>query len=370
MKVPFVDLGALHARLKPELMQAMEAVLDARAFIKGPYLARFEQDFAASLGVAHAVGCSNGTSALALILEALGIGPGDEVIVPAHTFIATAEAVCHVGATPVFADIEPGSYTLDPEAAAQAVTPRTRAIIPVHLYGTPARMDALSALAERHGLHLVEDCAQAHLAAFQGRSVGGLGAAGSFSFFPGKNLGALGDAGAVTTGDAVLAEAVRCLADHGRLSKYEHSRVGYNHRMDGLQAAVLSVKLPHLAEATRRRQKAAAHYDQALKPRGFKVIEPPPGATACVYHLYVAEVADRDRVQAELAAAGIETGVHYPLPLHLQPAFAHLGGRKGQFPVTERAAVQVLSLPICGEITADKLAYVCERLLAVARPAS
>lgn len=361
-RIPFVNLGRQLERLRPELVAAFEAVLDSRGFIKGPHVAAFEAAFAAAIGARRAVGCANGTAAVALALEAAGIGPGDEVLVPSLTFIATGEAVCHVGATPVFCDIDPETYTLDPGDAARRLTPRTRAMVPVHLYGTPADMDPLLALAAEHGLLVVEDCAQAHLATYRGRTVGTIGAAGAFSFFPGKNLGALGDAGLVATADPALAERVAKLADHGRLSKYEHDLIGYNQRLDGLQAALLAVKLPHLADWTVHRRRVARRYDGRLRPAGIKVITPPAGAEP-VYHLYVIEVEDRAAVMAELAALGVETGVHYPCPLHRQPAFRHLPAV--ELPHAERAAARVLSLPICGEIGDEEADQVCDRVLAV-----
>jgi len=363
-KIPFVNLGRQLERLRPDLVAAFEAVLDSRGFIKGPHVAAFEAAFAEAIGAPHVVGCANGTAAVSLALEAAGIGPGDEVIVPSHTFIATGEAVCHVGATPVFCDIDPDTYTLDPKDVERRITPRTRAIIPVHIYGTPADMDAVMELARAHDLVVVEDCAQAHLATYKGRAAGTIGTAGSFSFFPGKNLGALGDAGAVAANDAAVAERIRKLADHGRLSKYEHDIVGYNQRLDGLQAALLSVKLPHLRSWTERRQRVAAYYDSRLKPAGIKVIEAPEGATS-VYHLYVIEVEDQQKTAAALAALGVETGVHYPCPLHLQPAFQHLRG--DALPNAERAAKRILSLPICGEITDEEAEYACDQVLAVLR---
>jgi len=361
-RVPFVNLARQIERLRPDLVAAFEAVLDTRGFIKGPHVAAFEAAFAEAIEAPNVVGCANGTAALSLALEAAGIGPGDEVIVPSLTFIATGEAVCHVGATPVFCDIDPGSYTIDPTDLERRITSRTKAVIPVHLYGTPADMDAVMAIAAQHDLVVIEDCAQAHLATYRGRLVGTIGHVGGYSFFPGKNLGALGDAGAVAVADTALAERIRKLADHGRLSKYEHDIIGYNQRLDGLQAALLSVKLPHLAAWTNRRRQVAHYYDSRLVPAGVKVITPPPGATS-VYHLYVIEVDGRSRVAEALAALGVETGVHYPCPLHLQPAFQHLRG--GGLPHAELASERILSLPICGEITDEEAAYVCDQVLAV-----
>ena len=359
--VPFVNLARQIERLRPDLISAFEAVLDSRAFIKGAHTAAFETAFAQALSVPHAVGCSNGTTALALALEAAGIGPGDEVIVPTLTFIATAEAVCHVGATPVFCDVDPDSFTISPDDLLRHLTPRTRAVIPVHLYGTPANMDAILSIADDKRLVVIEDCAQAHLATHRGQMVGTLGNAGTFSFFPGKNLGALGDAGMVTTTSPELAAAVAKLADHGRVSKYEHDQIGYNNRLDGLQAAFLSVKLPHLAEWTERRRHIARYYDQRLRPAGVRTIVPPANS-APVYHLYVIGVEDRSAVAAHLAAAGVETGVHYPIPLHLQPAFRGMQGM-GPLPNAEWAAAHLLSLPICGEITDSEAAFVCDCVL-------
>jgi dTDP-4-amino-4,6-dideoxygalactose transaminase len=365
--IPFVNLERQFEAIRPQVMAAIETVLSSRAFIQGPFVAAFEKEFGAMLGVRHAIGCSNGTSALSLAMEALGIGRGDEVITTSHTFIATAGAIRHVGATPVFVDIDPGSYTIDPAAVAAAVTPRTKAIVCVHLYGTPCDLDALKAVAERHRLFLIEDSAQAHLARYKGVPVGGIGDAGTFSFFPGKNLGAFGDAGLAVIRDDAAATRVRQLRDHGRLSKYEHSIIGYNHRMDGLQAAILSVELPHLAGWTRRRQEAAARYAARLEPAGFPLPAPPAGAEP-VHHLLVVQAGNRDEVLKHLEANGIGCGVHYPVPLHLQPALADLGYRPGALPVTERVAGRILSLPICGSIRDDEVDRACDAFLAVARP--
>ena len=365
--IPFVNLDRQFESIRPRVMSAIDAVVSSRAFIQGPFVAAFEAEFGRMIAVRHAIGCSNGTSALSLALEALGVGRGDEVITVAHTFIATAGAIRHVGATPVFVDIDPGSYTIDPAAVAAAVTSRTKAIVCVHLYGTPCDLDALKAIAERHGLFLVEDSAQAHLARYKGVPVGGIGDAGTFSFFPGKNLGAFGDAGLAAVRDDAVATKVRQLRDHGRLSKYEHSIIGYNHRMDGMQAAILSAKLPYLADWTRRRCEAAARYAPRLEPSGFRLPAPPAGAEA-VHHLLVVQVSNRDETMKHLEGNGIGCGVHYPVPLHLQPALADLGYRSGAFPVTELAAKRILSLPICGSIRDDEVDRVCDVFLAVARP--
>lgn len=363
--IPLVNLKRQYATVKAEVDAAVAEVIAAQAFIKGPKLKAFEQAWLRTLGAAYGAGCANGTAALALALETLGVGPGDEVIIPSHTFFATAEAVFHVGARPVLADIEPAGHTLD--LAGVAVGPRTRAVIPVHVHGLVCDMDAVTAFAERHGLLVAEDAAQAHLARWRGRAAGVLGDAAAFSFFPGKNLGAFGDAGFVTVRDAAAAEKLEKLIDHGRRTKYLHDVIGYNQRMDALQAAVLSAKLPHLAAWTQRRREVARLYDERLRPHGFKTLEP---FAACepVYHHYTVEVADRDGVIDALKAAGIEAGAHYPVPLHLQPALADLGCRPGSLPVTERVTSRILSLPVCGAITDDEVMQVCDAFLAVARP--
>jgi dTDP-4-amino-4,6-dideoxygalactose transaminase len=318
-----------------------------------------------AFGARHGAACDNGTAAIELALKALGIGPGDEVVTVAHTFFATVEAILNVGATPVFAEIDPNSYTLNP--ATIAITPKTRALLPVHLYGAVADMSAIMALAQTHRLKVIEDTAQAHLATHHSEVAGTIGDAGTFSFYPGKNLGAYGDAGFVITKNADIAAQITKLADHGRASKYGHDIIGGNVRMDELQAAVLSVKLPHLPRWTARRQAVAKFYDSRLKPAGFKVIEPLPGTT-CVYHLYVVEVADRDAAVEKLKAAGIGVGVHYPIPLHRQPALAEHPASRISLPKTERAAARVLSLPICADITDAEADTVVETVLRIARP--
>lgn len=366
VRIPLVDLKAQYASIRREVDLAVQEVIGSQSFIQGPPVKAFERAFSNLIGAPHGIGCSNGTAALALILEAMSIKPGDEVITVAHTFVATAEAIRHVGAVPVFVDIEPGAYTLDPVKAEAAITPRTRAILAVHIYGTPCNMTALGALAARHELHLIEDAAQAHLATWQGRYAGTLGAAAGFSFYPGKNLGAYGDAGFVACADGEIARRVRKLCDHGRSGKYEHDLVGYNHRMDSLQAAVLLAKLPHLEAWTKKRRSHAARYDGHLRKEGFKVVSV-PGEAKSAYHLYVVEVANRAEVQHELQSAGAATGIHYPTPLHLQPAMAFLGYRKGQLPISERVSDRILSLPLYPELAEDDVDYICESFLRVAR---
>lgn len=364
--IPFVNLERQITFLKPQILAAVEAVLDDRSFIQGPRVAQFEKLFAAAHDAPFAVGCSNGTAAISLTLEGLGIGCGDEVILPAHTFAATGAAIRHVGATPVFAEIERETYTIDAADVQRRLTPRTKAIIPVHLYGTPCRLGELSdVIASRPDIVLIEDCAQAHLACYRGRPVGTFGKAASFSFYPGKNLGACGDAGAILTSDEKLANTLRKLRDHGRRDKHLHELVGYNHRMDEIQAAILLVKLPFLASWTARRQAAARYYDIALTARGFKVITPFADTTP-VYHLYVVEVANRNEVCAHLSAKGIITGIHYPRPLHCQPAFAALC--RDRLPLTEAITERVMSLPICGNISHVEQDEVIAAFLDVARP--
>jgi len=366
-KIPLVDLQQQYREHRADFLRVIDEVCASASFIQGPHLKRFEASFVGRIGATHGIGCSSGTSALSLILEAMGIGRGDEVITVANSFFATAEAICNVGAVPVFVDVDAVTYTIDPQAAAAAVTPRTRAVLAVHLYGTPCDMGALSALCQRHGLALIEDAAQAHLATYRGAYAGTLGDAAGFSFYPGKNLGAFGDAGFVTARDDAMAQRVRKLRDHGRSSKYEHDVIGYNHRMDALQAAVLQVKLDYLDEWTAARRRHAAAYDTRIAAAGFQVMQAPEEAEGS-YHLYVVQVSNRAEVQAVLADAGIATGIHYPVPLHRQPALAHLGIPEGALPVTERQAQRVLSLPLYPEMTSEQRDRVATAFLAVARP--
>jgi len=365
--IPFVDLEGQYRKLKPELAAAMDAVIEDRAFIQGPYATKFEKEFAATINARHGLGCANGTAAISLALEAFGIDRGDEVITVSHTFFATAEAIYHVGAIPVFVDIDPRSYTLAPDLIEAAITPKTKAIIPVHLYGTPADMGPIMDIARRYNLKVIEDAAQAHLATYRGRYAGTLGDAATFSFYPGKNLGAFGDAGFISLESDSVAEKLKRLRDHGRASKYEHDIIGYNQRMDGLQAAILSVKLKYLSEWTTARRRNAARYDALLRQAGFKTIEP-SNECSPVYHLYVVEVDNRSEVMTALEKAGIGCGVHYPVPLHLQPALKAQFSGPDSLPNTERVAARVLSLPMCGELTGEKIERVCDVFLSHARP--
>lgn len=392
--IPLVDLKAQYRALRPAIDAAIANVIQNASFIMGPEVGAFEAAFADFCGAPHAIGISSGTAALELTLRALDVGAGDEVITTAHTFIATAEAISAVGATPVFVDIDPHTYTLDPAAVAAAIGKRTRALMPVHLYGQPANLDALGALAREHGLALIEDAAQAHGATWRGSTIGGwrmdgVQSAACFSFYPGKNLGAYGDAGAVVTHDDAIAERVRLLRNHGRRGKYLHEIKGFGERMDTLQAAILLAKLPHLWAWTESRRALAARYSERLAGLPLALPQIAPEAESA-WHLYVVLVeplssregaiggttedsssaipptvpppksrrvgggsspTPRDQLLAHLKAAGIGAGVHYPIPLHLQPAYADAGYGTGDLPITESAAARCLSLPLFPEMT-------------------
>jgi dTDP-4-amino-4,6-dideoxygalactose transaminase len=357
MQVPFVDLNAQYATIKDEIDRAIQEVLDTTSFVGGEAVTTFERSFASYCDAKHAVGVANGTDALQLSLRAIEVGPGDEVITVAHTFIATAAAISAVGAIPVFVDIDPYSYTIDVSQIEAAITQQTKAIVPVHLYGQPADMRPILEIAQKHSLYVIEDAAQAHGAEYGGKRVGSLGHIACFSFYPGKNLGAYGDGGAITTNESWIAERIMRLRDHGRVSKYEHSIVGFNSRLDTLQAAILNIKLRHLDRWNRQRQSSAIHYDTELSSVGISTPSCRSGSTH-VYHLYVVETDNRDALQSRLAERGISSGVHYPIPLHLQPAFVHLGYRTGDFPNSERASQRVLSLPMFPEITRHQIKWV------------
>jgi dTDP-4-amino-4,6-dideoxygalactose transaminase len=373
--VPFQDLPRQIQALRPELDQAIATVLQHGQFILGPEVTAFERAWAEFCQAPHAIGVGSGTDALQLILRALGIGPGDEVITVANTFIATAEAVSYTGARPVLVDCDSDTYLIDPAAVAAAITPRTRALIPVHLYGQPANMAALAALADRHGLALVEDAAQAHGATLaDGRVCGSLGRAAGFSFYPGKNLGAFGDGGAVTTADEGLTRQLRLLRNWGSVVKYHHEVQGYNSRLDTLQAAILNVKLSRLAAWNESRRTAAGWYREELAGcPGLALPVEAPWTGRHVYHLFVVRLLEHDReaVMRELTARGIQTIVHYPVPIHRQKAYSDLGYAAGAFPRAEAAARAVLSLPMFPEITRAQVAEVARGLRAAlhARPA-
>ncbi len=368
MKVPFQDLPLQIANLRAELDTAIGEVLRHGQFILGPEVVSFEHAWAKFCGARDAIGVGSGTDALQLTLRALGIGAGDEVITVANSFIATAEAISYAGASPVLVDCDREHFLIDPEAVAAAITPRTRAIMPVHLYGQPANMSALLRLAEKHGLAVIEDAAQAHGATLKdGRTCGALGRAAAFSFYPGKNLGAFGDGGAVTTSDESLARQLRLLRNWGAIVKYHHEVQGYNSRLDTLQAAILNVKLRHLAAWNERRRIAAGWYREAL--RDCPGLELPVEAPWCgrhVYHLFVVRILERDRdaVARTLGERGVQTVVHYPIPIHRQKAYASLGLREGTFPQAEQAARTVLSLPMFPEMTQDHVTNVAASLRA------
>jgi dTDP-4-amino-4,6-dideoxygalactose transaminase len=354
MKIPQFDLTRQYERIEPEIEGALHHVLRSGQFILGPEGEAFEAECAAYLGVAHAIGVGSGSDAIKLTLQALGVGPGTEVITPAFSFVASATAVLEVGARPVFVDVEPATLTLDPDRVAVAITPRTRVILAVHLYGLPAAMGSLRVLAEARGVHLVEDAAQAFGATLGGRPVGGHGRAAAFSFYPTKNLAAYGDAGLVTTTDAALAGHLRRARNHGQSRKYRHDEVGWTARLDELQAAILRVKLRHLPEWTRARQAIAARYGAGLD--GLPVVLPAerPGATH-VFHQYTIRTPQRDTLAAHLAAAGIGTACHYPLPIPAQPLFHELGYDAEAFPAAWAAAREVLSLPCFPELRPDEI---------------
>jgi dTDP-4-amino-4,6-dideoxygalactose transaminase len=361
MSIKLVDLHAQYLSIRSEIDAAIASVIADTAFIGGKYVTAFEEQFAAYVGTPYCVGCGNGTDALEIALVALGIGKGDEVIVPAHTWISTAEAVTTAGATPVFVDTNPLTYTIDPNLIEQKITPRTRAIIPVHLYGLPAEMDEILALARKYRLRVVEDCAQAHGAKYKGRTVGSFGDAAAFSFYPGKNLGAYGDAGCIVTADDQVARTARMIANHGRLSKHDHALEGRNSRLDGLQAAILSVKLPHLEKWNEARRKNAELYRSHLEGTG---IEPPvaPQHSRHVYHLYVVQVPDRDHVATTLKSRNIETGVHYPVPLPFLQAYQRMRHEPSHFPVASRQMTRILSLPMYADLPESSISFICETL--------
>ncbi|MDD5066975.1 MAG: DegT/DnrJ/EryC1/StrS family aminotransferase [bacterium] len=348
--------------IRKEINKKINEVISSKAFIQGPYVAELEKKFSRLHGCQWAAGCSSGTSALLLSLEASGIQKGDEVITTPLTFIATVEAVCQLGARPVFADIDPDTYVMDTDQIESRISKKTRAIIPVHLFGNPVRMDDITALARKYNLKVIEDCAQAHLSSYNGRPVGSFGDTGAFSFYPGKNLGAYGDAGMVVTNSQDLAARIKKLLDHGRSRKYYHDILGFNHRMDGLQAGILLVKLQYLKEWTKQRQSHARYYNGLLKDvPGIKLPKVQEKGSH-VYHLYVIRVKDRPRVMDHLKKKGIQTLIHYPVPLHLQPALGFLGYQKGDFPNAELAAERVLSLPLYPELKRSEIEFICQEL--------
>lgn len=364
VRVPFVDLRAQYSRIRQEIASKVEQVLEHASYILGPEVAQFEQAFASALRVKHVAGVANGTDALLLTLRALGIGSGDEVIIPANTFVATAEAIVHAGAHPVLVDVNFETYNIDVEQIEGRITPRAKAIIPVHLYGQPADLGPILAIAENYGLHVIEDAAQAHGAEYRGHKAGAVGRAGCFSFYPAKNLGAFGDAGAVVTNDDQLALTVRKLRDHGSIEKYQHDLVGYNSRLDTLQAAILLVKLKHLDEWNRLRRENAQRYNELLSGVAGIVTPAVLEGASHAFHLYVVRVerGNRDELRQYLQARGIQTSIHYPAPLHLNTAFAYLQKEDNHFPIAERCAKQILSLPMYPELESEQIEYVAEHI--------
>ncbi len=360
--VPFLDIKAQNRGIAEELHEAINRVVSQGQFILGPAVERFEQAFARYIGTQHCVGLDNGTSALQMALVACDIGPGDEVITTPHTWISTSWAISYVGAKPVYVDIDPETYTLDPRLVRRAITPRTKALLPVHLYGQAFDVDAFQRIADEHGLALIEDAAQAHGARWSGRRLGSLGRVGCFSFYPGKNLGAMGEAGAIVSDDGQLAARVRRLRDHAQAGRHHHVEIGYNTRMEGIQGAVLEVKLRHLDRWNAQRRRHAARYGELLADIPEIELPAAPRPESHVWHLFVvlAPRLCRDALTKELAAEGIATGIHYPTPVPLQPAYASLGYQPGDFPVAEDVMARCLSLPMFAELTEEQLVHVAD----------
>jgi dTDP-4-amino-4,6-dideoxygalactose transaminase len=345
-KIPLVDLNVLHQQMHGEFKKSIDSVIANGDFISGKIIEEFEENFAIFCETKYAVGCSSGTSALHLALLACGIKAGDEVITTPHTFIATAEAISHTGAIPVFVDIDEQTFNIDPNKIEKAITAKTKAIIPVHLYGQCADMQPIMKIAQKHKLQIIEDAAQAHGASYNNQKAGTFGKTACFSFYPGKNLGAFGDAGIIVTNSKLLAANIRTLANHGRKNKYEHSVIGYNYRLDTIQAAILDTKLKYLTECNNQRKNIAKIYHKKLKNIPELLLPEVQNNNNHVYHMYVVKTKQRNQLQQYLLYNGITTGIHYPKPLHLQKAYKHLGYKKGDFPITEKITKQILSLPI------------------------
>jgi dTDP-4-amino-4,6-dideoxygalactose transaminase len=362
MNVPFLDLKAQYKTIKDEIYAAIDEVMEKTAFAGGPFVAKFEKEFADFCNCKQAIGVGNGTDALWMSLLALGIGPGDEVITVPNTFIATTEAITYCGAKPVFVDIEETTNTVNPSLIKAAITKKTKAIIPVHLLGQTADMDRIMAVAKENGLYVIEDACQAHGATCNGRKAGSMGDTGCFSFYPGKNLGAYGEAGAVTTNNDAIAEKMRMLRDHGQAKKYYHAVVGWNARMDGIQGAILSVKLKYLADWNESRRKHAREYTTLLS-NVKDVLTPREAANnKHIYHIYAIRIKERDRLMTFLSEKGISCNIHYPVPIHLQDAYRSLDLGPGSFPVAEKCAAEYLSLPMYAELTADQITWVADQI--------
>jgi dTDP-4-amino-4,6-dideoxygalactose transaminase len=366
--IPFLNLRAQHDPIRAELHAMLDELLNTSAFAGGPLVGKFEDEFAAFCGTKHAVGVGNGTDALWLALLGLGVGPGDEVITVSATFMATAEAISYCGAKPVFIDIDEATYTMHPALIEAAITPRTKAIIPVHLYGQMADMDPIMEIAQRHNLFVVEDACQAHGAEYKGRKAGSIGHAGAFSMYPGKNLGALGEAGAITTNNTGLATRMKTLRDHGQEQKYFHSMIGWNARMDGMQGAALSLKLKNLDKGNAARREHARQYTELFSDSSRITTPTVAAQRTSVYHLYVVRVEERDRVLRELGQRGIGCGIHYPIPVHKQKAYASYAAVS--LPVTERYAGEILSLPMYPELTPQQVSEVVRTVKAIVRTAN
>jgi dTDP-4-amino-4,6-dideoxygalactose transaminase len=369
MNVPFLDLKAQYNAIKEEIAAALEHVLEKTAFAGGPFAAQFEKEFAEFCGTKYAIGVGSGTDALWAALVAADVGPGDEVITVPDTFIATAEAISVCGGRPVFVDVEERTYNMDPSKLEAAITPRTKAVIPVHLFGQTADMAPIMEIAHKHGLRVIEDACQAHGAQYKGRRAGSIGDAGCFSFYPGKNLGAYGEAGAVVTNDDGIAERIRMFRDHGQQKKYHHAMVGWNARMDGFQGAVLSVKLKYVDSWNESRRENAAAYGKFLASGANGMILPVEADYAKhIYHIYAVRVKDRDTLMDALGKKDISTGIHYPIPLHLTGAYCSLGYKEGDFPVAEKCAAEFVSLPMYPELREEQIRYVAETIKQILKP--
>ncbi len=362
MKVPFLDLKAQYASIRDEISSCLQQVLDNTAFAGGPFVKQFEKEFASFCQTDFAIGLGSGTAALWAAIQGLGIGESDEVITTPNTFIATAEAISFSGAKPVFVDIDEQTYNMNPQLLEDAITPKTKAIIPVHLYGQTADMDPIMEIAKAHGLYVIEDACQAHGAEYKNQRSGSIGDAGCFSFYPGKNLGAYGEAGIVATNNARLKEKIQMFRDHGQMKKYYHSMIGWNARMDGFQGAVLSVKLKYLDEWNKARRKNAKRYNDLLANINGIITPTEADYAKHVYHLYVIRAPKRDKLLTALAENDVFCGIHYPVPLHLQDAYSSLGYKKGSFPITEKCAEQLLSLPMFPELTPEQIEHVVEKI--------
>lgn len=360
MNVPFLDLKAQYLSIKDEIQAALNEVLENTAFAGGPFVAQFEKEFAAFCQTGHCVGVGSGTDALWLALLALGVGPGDEVITVPDTFIATAEAISYCGATPVFVDVDETTYNMNPALVEPAITAKTKAIIPVHLFGQTADMDPILAIAKKHNLFVVEDACQAHGALYKGKPAGSMGDAGCFSFYPGKNLGAYGEAGAIITNNAELANKIRMIRDHGQEKKYYHGCIGWNARMDGFQGAILSVKLKNLPAWNEARRRNAELYSALLYGSNAVITPKEMDYAKHVYHIYAIRAQSRDTLITKLGEKGIGCGIHYPVPVHLQNAYQYLGLKKDSFPVAEKVASEFVSLPMFAELSPEQIHYVAD----------